>query len=232
MNEIKIGRWTYPLAVKDGVVVRNAKRDGSGEWLVVEDKQMTQEDRDTLLASAKPEKEVAKTDDYWTLRDIYRFIFDSFATDYDEIAAQFDLRPGRAKAAVSRLVRFGLVATDRRKGIVSLGEGKGVKEITETHIQSLHTYDEISQYEALANYDEAVPNNVRIPNPSTHGGVKGAQTKKPGHSTWKVGAKCPQGHVLRKQDIYHMPSGRNICRRCRSEYKSVQARAAGSKGAA
>lgn len=36
-GEIKIGRWVYPTRIWDGgVVERNEKRDGSGEWITIE----------------------------------------------------------------------------------------------------------------------------------------------------------------------------------------------------
>lgn len=32
-DDVKVGRWTYPARVVDGNLVRNTKRDGSGEWV-------------------------------------------------------------------------------------------------------------------------------------------------------------------------------------------------------
>lgn len=33
-GEVKVGRWTYPSRqYEDGLIVRNTKRDGSGEWV-------------------------------------------------------------------------------------------------------------------------------------------------------------------------------------------------------
>jgi hypothetical protein len=31
--DVKVGRWTYPARIVDGNLVRNTKRDGSGEWI-------------------------------------------------------------------------------------------------------------------------------------------------------------------------------------------------------
>lgn len=56
---------------------------------------------------------------------------------------------------------------------------------------------------------------------SSHGGKVGAQTRRPGKSTWEVGTECPQGHTLDSEDdIYVMPSGRKQCRKCRSGHRS------------
>lgn len=37
--EIKIGRWTYPVKFEGGNLVRNTKRDGSGDWEALSDDQ-------------------------------------------------------------------------------------------------------------------------------------------------------------------------------------------------
>lgn len=213
-QDIKIGRWTYPLGVIDGRLVRNAKRDGSGEWVEVTVDQMDGDQQKALITKAPKESE-----DYALLREIYLFIFDDHSVDYDGISEKFNLRPGRAKAAVSRLVNHGLVNVDH----IERPDGKGKQYV----IQANDTYDNWSREEAVDGFNNStMPKTVKIPNPSTHGGVKGAQTRKPGKSTWKVGSPCPQGHKLKKGDIYTMPNGRHICRVCRSEYKSVQARKA------
>lgn len=34
-GEVKVGRWTYPARLVDGLMERNTKRDGSGEWVAV-----------------------------------------------------------------------------------------------------------------------------------------------------------------------------------------------------
>lgn len=33
VQPVKVGRWTYPAMIKDGALLRNTKRDGSGEWI-------------------------------------------------------------------------------------------------------------------------------------------------------------------------------------------------------
>lgn len=35
VTTVKIGRWEYPAKNLDGQIVRNTKRDGSGEWVAV-----------------------------------------------------------------------------------------------------------------------------------------------------------------------------------------------------
>lgn len=35
VEPVKVGRWTYPAMRKGGVILRNTKRDGSGEWVAV-----------------------------------------------------------------------------------------------------------------------------------------------------------------------------------------------------
>jgi hypothetical protein len=35
VQPVKVGRWTYPAMRKGAVLLRNTKRDGSGEWVAV-----------------------------------------------------------------------------------------------------------------------------------------------------------------------------------------------------
>lgn len=130
---VKVGRWTYPAIRKeDGTVVRNSKRDGSGDW----------DETNPAL-----------------------FMF--------------------------------------------VGEG-----------------DPIAEKAAQAVEVPEIPGFVDAPAPaperksSGHGGRVGAQVRKPGKSSWKIGDTCPQGHELTEETLYEMPSGRKQCRVCRGSYRS------------
>jgi hypothetical protein len=220
---IKVGRWTYPAAKDaDGRVTRNTKRDGSGEWDVVSladrDKFVPAEEETAPEAPAEQKQTDAPevpgftpdaSSDYEDLRVAYRHIFEQFAITYDELASHLGVEVGRAKALVSVLRDSdGLVVTDH------------VNDSSETVIQSLHTYDHITIEEAMANFAKAVLPEVKVRRTSNHGGKVGAQTKKPGRSSWAVGDNCPQGHLLEEGDVYQMPSGRKQCRKCRLGYPS------------
>jgi hypothetical protein len=219
---VKSGRWVYP-AVRhdDGTVARNTKRDGSGDWVDADATKFVAEGgvpEQGTKADANA-KDLPKIDgftdeghsDYDDLRVAYKLIFDNFASTYEEIADQLGSDLNRAKTVVSMLRDKELVVTDRREA-----QGKGAP--AETIIQSYKTYDSHTEAEVMADFAEAFQPGVKIRRSSGHGGKVGAQHKKPGKSTWTVGSKCPQGHKLREQDIYEMPSGRKQCKKCRAGY--------------
>lgn len=211
-GEIKVGRWTYPaVRTESGVVARNTKRDGSGDWVDVP--------ADKADAFVAEQSELPEIDgfsdeghsDYDDLRVAYGYIFDSFAVGYDELAEQLGTDLNRAKRIVSMLNDKGLTTTDK------VGSGS-----SETVVQSWKTYDDHTRDEVMADFAEAFQPGVKIRRSSGHGGKVGAQHRKPGRSTWEVGSKCPQGHKLREEDIYVMPSGRKQCNKCRAGYPSNQ----------
>ncbi len=207
---VKAGRWTYP-AYRAGVgpVSRNTKRDGSGEWELadpkVADTYVADDRASDLAAVAIPGfvDEAPANHDRDDLKVAYQTIYANFAASLDEVASAIDSNPGRAKAAIATLVHLGLVA----EGEKTNGEG-------EVLWQCWKTYDELDEKQADAEFE----GKIRIT--SVHGGKVGAQTKKPGRSSWAVGDKCPQGHVLEEGDVYTQPSGRKQCRKCRGGYVS------------
>lgn len=216
---VKVGRWTYPaVRNEDGSVYRNTKRDGSGEWDVAPASAVFVADAAPEIPEQKAKPKIdGFTDeghsDYDDLRVAYKLIFDNFAATYEEIAAQLGSDLARAKAIVSMLNDKGLTVTDRR-------EAQGKDAPAETIVQSFKTYDDHTEAEVMADFAEAFQPGVKIRRSSGHGGKVGAQHKKPGRSTWTVGSRCPQGHKLREEDIYEMPSGRKQCRKCRHGYGS------------
>lgn len=223
---IKIGRWEYPaVQAPDGSVTRNTKRDGTGDTVDADPGKFVPAAASTPApapaAPAAPEVEGFTADDGINLdRDellsAYKHIFADFAVSYDELADYLGVKVARAKAVVSTLNRFNLTTTDMRGGT---GTDKA-----ETIIQSWKTYDDHTEAEIVADFEERVPADVKVRAGSTHGGKVGAQHKKPGRSSWAVGDKCPQGHTITDANgdnaVYRMPSGRNQCRKCRAGYPS------------
>lgn len=224
---IKIGRWEYPARTEqDGSgstrVLRNTKRDGSGEWTVVPVPAAA-----NYTPRAWPESapaipgfvdEVPTNYDYDDLRVAYLAIWDGFAVlGYTELADAVGCDVPRAKALARHLDQAGLVVIDPK-----YKPDGGNK--TETLIQAFESYDNITRVEAIAKFVEAVPTDVTVRATSTHGGKVGAQTKRPGRSTWAVGDLCPQGHTITDEDgdnpVYVMRSGRKQCRKCRAGYAS------------
>lgn len=216
---VRSGRWDYPAVLHDdGTAARNTKRDGSGEWVDVDAAKFVAEgDVPGQRSGAKadlPEIDGFTAEghsDYDDLRVAYKLIFANFAATYEEIAEQLGADPGRAKTVVAMLREKGLVVTDRREA-----QGKGAS--AETVVQSAKTYDGRTEGEVMADFAGAFQPGVKIRRSSGHGGKVGAQHRKPGKSKWAVGSKCPQGHKLREEDIYQMPSGRMQCRKCRAGY--------------
>lgn len=51
-------------------------------------------------------------------------------------------------------------------------------------------------------------------------GPKPAAAGNRSRADWRVGGRCPKGHLLSEDDIYEMPSGRKQCRKCRKNYGS------------
>lgn len=214
---VKVGRWEYPARRDEsGDIERNTKRDGSGEWEVATTKVANTfaADKPTEPTPAVPAingfvDEAPVNHDYEDLRTAYMATYAGFAVTLEEIADALDTNPGRAKAALDTLVGLGLVAGPEK-----------APETGEPIWQPWKSYDEIDEKQARREFEDATPTDIAIKVRPTHGGKSGAQTKKPGRSTWTVGDKCPQGHVLAEGDIYVQPSGRKQCRKCRGGYSS------------
>lgn len=212
---IKIGRWTYPVQEQNRRVLRNTKRDGSGEWVKVDPSELAKVQYDPEPTKVEiPGFSEDGVSDYDDLRVAYRFIFDDFAVGYADIASKVGVTVTRAKSIVAKLLEAGLVVTELTDGKGNYGVGN------ETIAQSLETYDYITAEQAMKNFDAAIPADVQIRRTGGHGGKAGAQTRKPGKSTWAIGDKCPQGHTLEDGDVYTQPSGRKQCRKCRAGYPS------------
>ena len=217
---VKVGRWDYPARQVDDYIERNTKRDGTGEWEVATTKVANSFTAAAAITAELPEipgfvDETPVNHDYEDLRTAYLATYAGFAVTLEEIADAMDSNPGRAKAALDTLVGLGLVAGPEK-----------APETGELIWQPWKSHDEIDEKQARVEFETVTPLDIAIKVRPTHGGRAGAQTKKPGRSTWAVGDKCPQGHILAEGDIYTQPSGRKQCRKCRGGYSSNQPQSA------
>lgn len=247
---VKVGRWTYPATQMLGVVLRNAKRDGSGEWVetdaefvvnpedpAVRDERLAASgvfaeaeaadaeaaDFDTAVTAAADAAaalaaipgftdETPANPDYDDLRVAYLAIFDDFAVHgWDDLTEIVGGDVARTKAVAYALRDSGLIVIEPNYK-TDIGTG--------TLFQCYRTYDELTREQAVELFVAAFNPTATLKVRSTHGGKVGAQTKKPGRSSWTVGSACPQGHALEEGDIYVMGSGRKQCRKCRQGYPS------------
>lgn len=221
---VKVGRWEYPAEVTDTGIRRNAKRDGSGEWIegIADAKVIA-----SFVADATATDEVAET--IGTLTAVQREVMAAVGSrqfDYfdDGIAADSGIWFGHMcqQTPNSRKVRDAVTSLARggkgRPQLWIVGEADG-------------TGTGIDRWVVLTGMGAAVANRlastfdgwsaIQLPSPS-HGRGGGNQTKRPGKSSWRIGDPCPQGHILTESTLYTMPSGRNQCRECRAGMPSRQ----------
>lgn len=217
---VKVGRWEYPAEVAPGGTVRrNTKRDGSGDWKIADPASFVPDANGApdLPAIEGFTDETSVRDE---LRRLYLYIYDSFSVhEYADVAEFLGSDIPTAKRYIATLKDLGLVYHDPK-----YSDGSGT---TGDMFQAHHTYDEEAREQAVARFNSEVPADVTVKatrQSSGHGSKPGAQTKKPGRSSWAVGDHCPQGHVITdaKGDnpVYVMPSGRKQCRKCRRGYSS------------
>lgn len=229
---VKIGRWAYP-AIKYGTgrVLRNTKRDGSGELentnsaaFVADEVQPVVELEDEMEFGEDPADDV--NDALVALDPTGRAImalvgqryfdfFDDGIVDgsgiwFSHLGWQAAERLGRATvtAALRKLVTAGLWDL----GESDEGGGNGPDR--------WFALTALGAAVANAVSTDVVPPAAEIKATSKHGGKVGAQTAKPGKSTWVIGTPCPKGHTLSDATLYVMPSGRPQCRECRSGFAS------------
>jgi hypothetical protein len=233
---IKIGRWEYPATqASDGAVLRNTKRDGSGEMVAVESDKAaafvadrpvirvvaTSGDRTapkTTSAKVKTTEttETTENPDRDDMRRVLIQIFEDFAVTSDQ--APEEMGSVRWTHLARTLESYQLVIATPLREYSRSKIGR-----IEVVFQSNKNHDSHTLEENLADFDRIVPADAKVRHVKTggHGGKPGAQVNKPGKSTWLVGDKCPRGtHTLTQETIYRMPSGRKLCRSCRAEYPS------------
>lgn len=209
---VRIGRWTYPLRTQDGVTERNAKRDGSGEWVDVDLADVAEWNMD-------PEPtEVAEITDPAARSLMNRianrgfdFFDDGLVEDsgiWFEHACQQTPNAKAARAAFRKLDREGLINLNP-----DVFEGDDDRWMTLTAKGAAYAATQVGVRDTYAWPAET----------AGHRAGDGNQSKRPGKSSWKLGEKCPQGHTLTAQNLYVMPSGRKQCRECRSTMPSRQA---------
>lgn len=203
---VKVGRWEYPATQHpSGAVKRNTKRDGSGEWVDADAAKFVAEPS----APAVPEVAGFTADgdsDHDDLRVAYLHVFDSHYVSTEDIAKELGTTPARTKAILDTLERLDLTTSS----------GAGIKPVLDP--------TQFTRADAAQRFMADVPLETKV-RAGGHGGKVGAQSAKPGKSTWQPGDDCPKGlHRLTDEDgdnpVYVMPSGRKQCRMCRRGYAS------------
>lgn len=217
---VKIGRWTYPAVRSEisGVVTRNTKRDGTGESVEVTGNVTFTPDADYAASLSETGAAVLSVIGYGATHD--RWLVDFFDDGIvagsgnwlSHATGQISEVLGRSRATVARAI-YGL-ETD---GMVNIST-----EVDPVAHDRWFTLTTLGAQVALSLADTPIPVVERAERTgSGHGSKPGAQIRRPGKSTWRVGDPCPQRiHTLTDELIYVMPSGRMQCKGCRRGYPS------------
>lgn len=258
---VKVGRWDYPAKMdQNGIVVRNTKRDRSGEWVDADAERFvpgTAADFAAIEAELPPvnplddaqNPPVDPEDDWGTTGSEFLDTLETLSPLEREIMAMIGRTSGRWDGTGGPTFDFfddGVVegsgiwrdhAVDQvGRGVTRAAGRKAIARLEELGLIEVNPeLDSPSDDDhwmwltakgataALAVRGDEAPTklgNGRAAGDG-HGSRPGAQTRKPGKSTWKVGDPCPQGdHVLIAELIYVMPSGRKQCKGCRAGYPS------------
>lgn len=215
---VKVGRWEYPAEMTETGLRRNAKRDGSGEWIegvadakvvasFVPAEQFTDEVAEAIDALSPVQREAMAA-----VGNGHFDFFDEGVVEHSGIwfthMSEQTPNPRPFRTAMQKL-------TTGANPLWAIGEPD----------YDAHGRD---RWFALTALGAKVAQRLAAPvawealgaAKAGHTTGGGNQTKKPGKSTWKIGDPCPQGHTLTAETLYVMPSGRKQCKTCRAEMPS------------
>lgn len=211
---VKVGRWTYPAEQDAQGTIRNEKRDGSGKWVKADAAAFVPDEADAPTPGHRPEltTPAEASLDYKVALAVAKNTYETYIWGTaDEIRPE-GVSEKRTLEILRKLRDNNLLVEEKSQASDGFKTGQPI-------FQATPCADEASLEEYLAIVGTTLPLDLEV-KVRAIGTVTNNTHKKPGRSTWKVGTPCPQGHTLRAETLYTMPSGRNQCRVCRGEYPS------------